>query len=973
MKYMPFMFIFWGLLSSLLFSTPADASRSSFTLLHSAGVQGLASSYHYGINTPYFLLHDFARQQPSPLQSLQTTGAAIYFHHQGHYLWGDNLGVKEMTEFLAAGPEPTEERRETINLFDAPDSLMLETSPAQNIISQLPLTGSFASDFPAARVHSAELRTYANGIRLLITDSHTEKFSRQPHDWEMLLGLKLKLQTNTEPQTLSIIGKPTGEGSRRVALLKELKDASHLLVDSGNLLEGLSSVNTASLSLQRSNSLSALQKLGYFALNIGAEELRGGLTNLLREQEYYQLPFISASIRQKNQLVFPGWRLARSEQHLLAVIGLGNPDELENLKENGLLGSETEILSPETALKSALDGIQRESGQKPDVVVLLTTLQGEALDKVLQISQGTDVVLGDTSASAQNSLESVEITKEREQRPFVAHNNPRATGILQIELEGQRLTLRNEILPIDFDLEPDPEVLKKILHVRQQAYRHALDTLLPDLGPAILNTPAVLKRFLNSTRTLKARQRIEGLTPLQDKDFFRLYPPRMTAEIWADLISNILLEAFDSEIALVEAPEDGIYVPGTWPRLLVYELFKQDDTLAIFYLNGDQLGRLLKLKGKNWISGGIDTHHQVWGRPLQNGQYYRTLISSGLFNRPDVYQILKGVPRHSELKNPYEPSARPETLYLRNLLLSFFEQARREGQLYAAVSERLQPRWQRKQSLFSVKLSDLQLNFSGYNALNNQSYTAVRETRVSSPDNLTYGGRSKLSLIFDNEPLTLTQSVQARYESLSLRDEKTSQTKITESQDDLLISSEMQLHLFEFPAFGKDIQLIPYLEGLYDTEFTPTLQPDGKANPRQSELSGVAGLTIPGGPILKAFKTGLAVRRDFNVPDNLELGINLKLDHDYPLSSNLRWNNSLDLRYYLPGPRDNESSLGLITQWVSAVKLSLTDHLALRFFADAYLFQGKLPATSQLGASVILGVGLSYDRLWKPAYELNLN
>jgi hypothetical protein len=87
------------------------------------------------------------------------------------------------------------------------------------------------------------------------------------------------------------------------------------------------------------------------------------------------------------------------------------------------------------------------------------------------------------------------------------------------------------------------------------------------------------------------------------------------------------------------------------------------------------------------------------------------------------------------------------------------------------------------------------------------------------------------------------------------------------------------------------------------------------------------------------------------------------------LANNLKWTHDLDLRYFLPSANDNATSLGLIAQWITALNVSLTDNLALRLYADAYVFQGKLPSTSDVGASVILGVGLNYDRIWKPAYE----
>ena len=88
-----------------------------------------------------------------------------------------------------------------------------------------------------------------------------------------------------------------------------------------------------------------------------------------------------------------------------------------------------------------------------------------------------------------------------------------------------------------------------------------------------------------------------------------------------------------------------------------------------------------------------------------------------------------------------------------------------------------------------------------------------------------------------------------------------------------------------------------------------------------------------------------------------------------PVWDKLKWINNLECKYYLPGPNDTDSDLGLITKWLCSFDISLTDNLYLNLFADSFIFQGKLPANSQIGASVILGVGLSYDRFWKPYYE----
>jgi hypothetical protein len=958
---------FFSLLFCFCLVLPVQAGR--FSLLHTAGVKGLASNYHYQIQQPYQLIHEYARQNPDAIRSLRTQGASIYFYHQGHYVWGPGLGIERFQQFLSqlSSQKPTDQR--ALTLLDTSDSIVLEPNSAHDLLSKLrPLI----KQNPGSELTGAQLDIYPGPIYVLHLDSAEEAPNPDPHVWEMLLGLQLNILENTTPTEWVLIGKPSGDGPRRLNLLSGLKDPQTLLVDSGNLLEGLSSVNTASLSLQRENSLKALQNLGYFALNIGAEELRGGLDNLLREQEQYNLPWISASLRQNGQYLFAPYKLAQTEDgKILALIGIGNHNELEQLQERGLLGAGTEILSPATAIKWALKSLEEELKQPADLIAILTNAEGPELENLAQTSAGVDLILGETLAPLRPSKLQLERVKDPHQTPFVVANNPQALGLLQVQLEAEQMQIQNEILPVSFDLKPDPVFLNSTMHIRQEAYRDALDELLPDLSSEILANPVLLQQFLNSEKTRQARQRLEGRHSLTDSELLRLYPPRLSSEMWGVLLSNLLLKAFDCEVVLVEKLPDGIYVPGAWPRLLVYEMLKDDATLEGYLLSGADLDRLLKLPLNHAIQGGTSADKsKVWNRPRQKNAYYRTLISSSLAQSAELAPLLKGVRKHEELRNPFAPHNPPERLYLRNILLSFLEQTKASGKLKETLLSYLEPQWHQKQPLWSLQVSDLQLNLSGYNAMNNQSYSAVRETRVTSPNSFTYGGRSKISLIFDNANVSWIQSLQAKYEGLSLLDESSKQNKFTENQDDLLFSSELQLQLFEFPFGDKELQLIPYLEGTYDTEFSPTLQPNtGQMNPLQAELSGIVGLTIPPGPMLKAFKTGLALRRDFNVPNNLELGLQFKLDHELPLTAELKWTNSLDLKYYLPSVNDNASSLGLISQWVSALKVSLTDNLSLRFFADAYLFQGKLPSTSELGSSIILGVGLAYDRLWKPFYE----
>ncbi len=51
------------------------------------------------------------------------------------------------------------------------------------------------------------------------------------------------------------------------------------------------------------------------------------------------------------------------------------------------------------------------------------------------------------------------------------------------------------------------------------------------------------------------------------------------------------------------------------------------------------------------------------------------------------------------------------------------------------------------------------------------------------------------------------------------------------------------------------------------------------------------------------------------------------------------------------------------------LQIPIVDELSLSIGADVFLFRGKVPLTSRAGANVLLRVGITYDRLWKPRYQ----
>ncbi len=960
-----------------LFSWSLPAWAEPLTLWHTSEVDGLASAYRYQLGQPYLLGSSFfeSRADDLRLKSFGIDKTRVYFASENGYLWGDGFGIPQLEVFLKNLPAPLERRR--IQLLSSANGIILqaEAGPEMQALFDFVARTPYAEQF---NVKEAEWQRYPGGIYgLHLIASETAPLPVDPLQWELILGFDMRFEHKDHSDVhFNLIGQPQGEGSRRLRLIQLQRQPGDLLLDSGNLLEGLSAVMTDRLSLQRQNSLQMSQTLNYTALNIGRNELQGGLDNLLAEQARYQLPLISASLKQDGHYLFSPYRLIEQNGKRLLVIGVADADALKILQLNGTLPQSLTILEPEQALEQALQNWRKSPlNQRSESVqiVLLTHLDTQKIQELKAYNQHLDLILTPTQSPPQSLSESLVLRGNQGPHVFIPQTSPYAVNRLRFTQSESQSRWDSDMFPIFFGLPPERQFLEPILKVRQQAYRDALEILIPNLEAQIRRDPDLLNLFINS-RSIQAIARSlgGGYQALSREELLTLYPPYMTAEMFANLEMNGLLESFDAEVVLFKRDYSTEFnVPGALPRLLVYEGLKMPDTLQLYTIDGESLKKLLEIPDANLLFGGVNAAKtQVWGRDIgSHRQIYRVLIPSSIAQMPAVQRQLTQA-NLIKTRHPFREEHQG-AVYLREVLLGVLQNLKQQPPEHTAAY--LKPLWHQKRTLFTIHLDKLQFNLSGYNALNNQSYAEVRETRVTSPSSFTFGGISQLGFALDNQGLGWDNRLLAKYEGLSVIDQALAadaKERFSENQDDLVFSTELQLRLFEFPLGETRISLVPFLEGLYDTEFTATLNPETKLNnPLQSELRGVLGLSIPSGPRLKTFKTGLALRRDLNVPNNLEAGFDLKFVHEQPINTSLKWKNDLDFRYFFPTPNDNASSLGLIAQWVSSLDVSLTQNLSLRFYADSYLFQGKLASNREVGASVILGVGLGYERFWKPWFE----
>lgn len=76
-----------------------------------------------------------------------------------------------------------------------------------------------------------------------------------------------------------------------------------------------------------------------------------------------------------------------------------------------------------------------------------------------------------------------------------------------------------------------------------------------------------------------------------------------------------------------------------------------------------------------------------------------------------------------------------------------------------------------------------------------------------------------------------------------------------------------------------------------------------------------------------------------------------------------------DFTYFRPSPGDTPRNLARRYNMVHEISVPLVDELSLSVAADLFFFQGKVSTNRTPGASMMLRVGLTYDRLWKPRYQ----
>ncbi len=562
-----------------------------------------------------------------------------------------------------------------------------------------------------------------------------------------------------------------------------------------------------------------------------------------------------------------------------------------------------------TVVEAAKAEAVAKLGRAPDLVVALGHAEGR-LPVDLQLTNFGDH--GYSPFEVQTTLAPEdEALRRAEGRPIALPSAGGARlGVLDLgftQSEGglQLSQVRARALTISTSTPADAALAEAVQRTRQAAYAPAQRPLLPDLQPL-------------------------------------LEPGVQLAEAWRQLSANTTREVFDAELALLPRVPFPWGLAGPISRLEGAANLNTPDEVVVLSLRAKQVRALAPLVGELVTSGLDRVGRKVLGRPLDDRQRYRLVTTTSVLADPRFAALLGG--------------ARPTDQKLRDAVLDTLE-ASDAASLPARLSA-TPP----KPDRWLLDAKGLRLEYSQYSVVGDQTpYAEVRETRVTTRENRAL--RVAGDLIAAREGAALNWVNTAHFEFAEATfDAGTAQETEEELADQARLASELQV--LAWPILGG----APYLNLAYATEFTPTESETG-TNPRKKRVEGGLG-ALWKGTYLKSARLGAVLAHDFasEVADP-EVGALAALEVRVPVSI-LVWHLSAEARYYLPDiGEDVDSELGLVLKGRTGLDAPVYGGLTLGVFVDAFGYRGQVEQTQDLGASLISGVALGFDRVFKPGYE----
>ena len=800
----------------------------------------------------------------------------------------------------------------------------------------------------------------ATGDTLLIVEQLGAYWPEDPAVW-----------SESELQRVEVAGVPVyalpfdvGGLGPRAALLRDERAAPvsrAITVDLGHLDAdvGLPRLDRARIDY------AALREMGYqfvvpyeFELALGAD----GVAALRRE--FPEIPMLAANVTAEDSTLFVRHTIVWAGSVRLGLVGLVHPGVRDRLPRRVLGGFTFE--SPVAAARREVAAL-REAGVASVVVLSNMSAADNAL--LSQEVQGIDAIVADMPSRAMP--EAMRLRVELPDRPFVRPGTPavvaRSAGngavIGRLDLEFRSRSgvpapflsaVAHRTRPITDRTIPDTALVRRVTGAVTRARAGTGDVLFPDFAAIVARHPS-LGAYDAVTRR-----------------------GRMSKALWEAFLARRLRVQGNAEVAVIRRLDQFQPRLGALREDEVASWLWTEDEIVLVDLPGSDLKALLRSDAAGELAtSGIDlAANSVLGHRIDDGALYRVATSDVLYEGGRARHFARARRARREFAVDPVTGALQATplgarLGLREFILGELRRARAAGagtRQLDRVAEYLRP----DPALVNMLRVDFERPtvWASLNQVTgNDGYTAVPESRVLARDAWVIGASGRFVVTEERRRSATDLGVALAFAQQRVLDEGAS--GVLESADDIKV--DLTLRLSQRSEAGR--RVLPFVRGLYDTEFTPTVDPGtGRENPRQKSGRVVTGLQLQPGPVLRRGDVGLVMENDFGRP-NIQYGAQVRADLERPVGAagaggpRMTYRLRNDLTYFLPTANDAAADLALRYNMVHELLVPLVDELSLSVAADLFFFQGKVEATRHPGMSALLRVGLTYDRRWKPRYQ----
>lgn len=805
----------------------------------------------------------------------------------------------------------------------------------------------------SATVYTLKGKNATYSLLSLSNDLPKAGILTNPKLWEISSLAASQVSKVKKNTTLFGFAKAQGDGLRRQELIRTMlanEGPNTLLVDSGNLInKGNSELEVA----QRAITMKALETIRYDAVLPFENELS------LEPEDFNRLgklvPFVCANLQ--SQGVTPLRRYIVKNINGVKVGITGVTDD-RALTEASLVGGETgwTVTGAEKSAEEVVADMQ-ESGI--DFIVMLTNLSDSALYRLRDKVRGVGVVIGQfTDTNTGTRDEEIALGNTERMRTPKAHlttlSGPEKVGLLEIGFQDRngRMILNrmhHVTRTITDDLPFNEDLRLELGLLSDKHYTARSEVLIPDL------------------RQLKAASE-------ENHDL----PERIDTPAWTEVVSSILKRCSGADIGIARKTPLTSTSIGEIPRYYVEEWLDTNDRVVLVSLSGADLKKLAALDEKNGIlafAGFVPDKGIVNGRKIEDRQIYQIATTDRVLQHPFFTHVLEGKSYRDEIRAHDAQiglNVQTSKTTLKQLVLTYLTAMKhRYGAFnddYLADFKGLLTNPQKIDPQLILGIDELTLTFNNNQIRYQGDYGQVRNSRVNNPESDSLGGKVRSSIIYDTESVAWENKLKSSFTRMVLRPKGQAEVN-QESDDDITLTSEFRLKFIKLQMPNASMELVPFVNANYDTEFTPTVDSTTNIpNPRQSEINGIGGLVLYPGNDIKEVRLGGIVRHDFAATKGgFKPGIQFAAtyEHKFEGPTPIVFTSSIDSKNIFRTLEDTPEELGMTTSWINTFSLPLWGNFRLNLTADTFFFNGKLASNSEIGTNFKTLVGISYSTIWQ--------